>query len=175
MTRSIAVSMAVVAVALQGCSSMNVFGGHHEPALAATPAAAPDAAAAPKKRAPESARLARFDANGDGQVTKAELDAVLKADFANEDANKNGVLDTSEARTLNDRLRVQEGASPVFDWNGDGQLVFAEFATQWRTMFDRADRNQDGVVDEDELKGSGRGDRAPRPLPKPGFGDYSGS
>ena len=37
--------------------------------------------------------------------------------------------------------------SPVFDWNADGRLVYTEFATQWRTLFDRADRDRNGIVD----------------------------
>jgi hypothetical protein len=82
--------------------------------------------------------------------------------------NADEQLDTSETRALNERLRQQANMSPVFDWNADGRLVYTEFATQWRTLFDRADRDRDGIVDPEELEGNMR-DRTPRPLPEPKF------
>jgi Ca2+-binding EF-hand superfamily protein len=160
--------LALAAASLAACSSLNPFGGG-SPKTAAAPAAGTEGQAdaqAKPKRASESAGLARFDANGDSTVTRAELDQTLATDFKKEDANGNASLDTVELRALNERLRQEQNTSPVFDWNADGQLVFAEFATQWRTLFDRADRNRDGIVDADELKGRGS-DRTPRPLPKP--------
>ncbi len=155
---------------------MNVFGGPDAPAVAPATAAAPEAAAtdsAALKPPPEKARLSRFDVNADGQVQKAELEETLKADFKKEDANGNEALDPGEARALNERLREDPGTSPVFDWNADGRLVYAEFATQWRTLFDRTDRNADGIVDADEIKFSGR-ERKPRPLPQPTFSGKDG-
>jgi Ca2+-binding EF-hand superfamily protein len=166
-----AIAVALLAVSVAGCS---MFGADKPSAVASLNPADGAPAEQPKKRTPPAMRLARYDTNGDGQVSKAELDAGLKADFAKEDVNHNGVLDTSEARALNDRLREEENTSPVFDWNGDGQLVYEEFASQWRTLFDRADRNQDGILDATELGSAGR-EHKPRELPKPGFGSYTGS
>jgi hypothetical protein len=155
---------------------MDVFGGGtNKPAIAAEAPA--DAGAGsdeqPRKRLPQSMRLARFDGNNDELVTKVELENQLKADFAKEDVNSDATLDPVEARALNERLRAEEGTSPVFDWNADGKLVYAEFATQWRTLFDRSDQNRDGVVDDEELRSSGR-ERKPRELPKPTFSGKDG-
>jgi Ca2+-binding EF-hand superfamily protein len=167
MNRSMAACAAVLAIAVQGCS-MNVFGSAEKP----TAAAAPSADAAPS-RPPEMTRLSRFDANTDGLVQRAELEDGLKVDFQKEDANGNELLDPAEARVLNERLRDEPGTSPVFDWNGDGRLVYSEFATQWRTLFDRSDRNGDGTVDAEEIKSSGR-ERKPRALPQPTFSGKDG-
>jgi Ca2+-binding EF-hand superfamily protein len=170
------VVVAVLAAGLQGCGGMSMFGGGSKQAAVAsdTTAAAPGAAAEqPKKRQPQSMRLARFDENQDGIVTKAELESTLQADFKKEDANQNQVLDPAEARALNERLRTEDGTSPIFDWNADGKIVYAEFATQWRTLFDRSDRNQDGVVDSSEMS-TVPVERKPRLPPKPTFSGSGG-
>lgn len=169
MNRSVVAAVAVLAIAVQGCSS-SIFGGGEKTAATA---AAPAADAAAPSRPPEMTRLSRFDANTDGLVQRAELEEGLKLDFKKEDANGNETLDPAEARVLNERLRDDPGSSPVFDWNGDGRLVYTEFATQWRTLFDRSDRNGDGTVDADEIKSSGR-ERKPRALPQPTFSGKDG-
>jgi EF hand len=171
MNRSMAAFAAALAMTVQGCS---MLGGSDKPA--AVPAAAaetPASGQAAPPRQPEMMRLSRFDSNTDGMVQRAELEETLKGDFKTEDANGNEVLDPAEARIVNERLRDEPGSSPVFDWNGDGRLVYAEFATQWRTLFDRTDRNGDGIVDGDEIKTSGR-ERKPRALPQPTFSGKDG-
>ena len=171
MNRSMAALVAALAMTVQACS---MLGGSEKPAAAPTAAGADTPAsgqAAPRQ--PEMMRLSRFDTNTDGQVNRAELEETLKVDFKKDDANGNEALDPAEARLLNERLRDEPGSSPVFDWNGDGRLVYAEFATQWRTLFDRTDRNSDGIVDSDEIKSSGR-ERKPRPLPQPTFSGKDG-
>ena len=174
MNRSMAATIAVLAVAVQGCGSMNVFGGPDRPP---PPQIAEEGAAPgeqpPAKRQSEATRLSRFDVNGDGTVVRTELEETLKVDFKKDDLNGNNALDPAEARALNERLRDEPGTSPVFDWNADGRLVYAEFATQWRTLFDRTDRNGDGIVDADEIKSSGR-ERKPRALPQPTFSGKDG-
>jgi Ca2+-binding EF-hand superfamily protein len=151
---------------LQACS-LNPFGkAEVGPSFGTTPAAAGSSDAPKKVR--ESAALKRFDGDANGSVTRSELEATLTADFKKEDLNGDEQLDTSETRALNERLRQQANMSPVFDWNADGRLVYTEFATQWRTLFDRADRDRDGIVDPEELEGNMR-DRTPRPLPEPKF------
>jgi hypothetical protein len=170
MNRSIAATLAALAMAVQGCSSMNVFGGSEPGPAAGAPSRTEQAE---PNKPPEKARMSRFDVDADGTVKKTELEETLKADFKKEDSNGNEALDPTEARVLNERLRGEPGTSPVFDWNGDGRLVYSEFATQWRTLFDRTDRNSDGVVDADEIKFSGR-ERKPRPLPQPTFSGKDG-
>lgn len=169
---------AVVAISslAVGCASLNPFGGS-KPKRAVAPSATTEAAAsaepATPRRAPESLRLVHFDVNADGAVSKAELEQTLAADFKKDDANGDGGLDVAEMRVLNDRIRTEKTASPVFDWNADGRLVFTEYASQWRTLFERADVNGDGIVDDEELQGRRR-EYKPRPMPKPGFSGKDG-
>ncbi|MBI1213993.1 MAG: hypothetical protein GC190_21230 [Alphaproteobacteria bacterium] len=54
-----------------------------------------------------------------------------------------------------------------FDWNLDGELSFEEFAAPIRQMALHLDRNGDGVIDADEMKG-------PAMIFGPGFGPPPG-
>jgi len=156
---------------LTGCG-LNPFGGserRHMGPPGAEEAAPGDPAKA--KRVPEAMALKRFNPNGD--LTKAALDDALKTEFKKSDVSGDGMLDTGETRTVNEQLRQEKNMSPVFDWNANGQIEYAEFATQWRTLFDRADRNRDGLVSADEMEGFG-GNRTPRPLPEPTFSGKDG-
>src|SRR5450755_3666416 len=77
-----------------------------------------------------AALLLRYDADHDGVVTKAEMEAGLKADFAAADTNGDGCLDPSEVRAENLARSTRDGAqaSPLLDWNLDGcvdaQILF---------------------------------------------------
>jgi Ca2+-binding EF-hand superfamily protein len=156
---------------LQACS-LNPFERREVGPSFGTTAAGAGSSEKPK-RIRESAALQRFDADTNGSVTRNELESTLTADFKKEDLNADAQLDTVELRALNERLRQERNVSPVFDWNADGRLVFNEFATQWRTLFDRADRDRNGIVDADELDGNVR-ERTPRPLPEPAFSGKDG-
>ena len=176
--RGFAAVAALIAVSglTAGCASLNPFASSKPKPSAAEMRAdveAPAAQPAKPKRQPESMGLVRFDADGNGQILRAELEQGLTADFKKEDANGDETLDITETRALNERLRAEKGASPVFDWNADGRLVFTEFASQWRTLFQRSDVNGDGVVDDEELQGKRR-EMKPRPLPKPEFSGRDG-
>jgi len=177
MKRWVAVA-AVLAVSglTAGCASLNPFGSSKpKRAVEASAGTDPAASAEParKPRARESLGLVRFDADGDGAVSRAELEQGLTADFKKEDVNGDEALDVVEMRALNDRIRTEKSSSPVFDWNADGRLVYSEFASQWRTLFQRSDINGDGTVDEEELQGKRR-EMKPRPLPAPGFSGKDG-
>lgn len=159
-----------------GCASLNPFGSS-KPKSAVAPSSGTEAAVAAEparpKRPAESLGLVRFDANGDGAVLRAELEQGLTADFKKEDVNGDEALDVVETRVLNDRIRAEKTSSPVFDWNADGRLVYSEFASQWRTLFQRSDVNGDGTVDDEELQGKRR-ELKPRALPTPGFSGKDG-
>ena len=102
---------------------------------------------------PASDMLLKYDANHDGIVTRAELEAGLKRDFAAADINHDGHLDADEARAVNEeRLNDdQSTASPLVDWNQDGFIDFNEFATTPRSLFDQLDANSDGKLAPGEL------------------------
>src|SRR5690349_15072935 len=107
------------------------------PALAQTPAGLP----------PSAALLLRYDADGDGTVTKAEMEAGLKADYDAADLDHNNCLNSQELRAENDRrLKRDAGqATPLVDWNLDGCVNMAEFAGTVRSYFAFADRTKDGT------------------------------
>ena len=169
---SIILVTAVAALALQGCSGgVSLFGGSSARPAPAQPGLMPATEGAPNAKADDS--FAVFDVDSNGMVPKAEFEAGISAQFRKDDLNGDGFLDAAETRAVNDRLMADPGGSPVIDWNADGKAVVPEYASQWRTLFDRADVNGDGTVDEEERAGRARVRKAP-PLPQPELGGYRG-
>jgi Ca2+-binding EF-hand superfamily protein len=115
---------------------------------------------------PSAALLLRYDANHDGIVTREEMEAGLKADFAAADTNGDGCLDATETRAENQRRLAQDGAqaSPLVDWNLDGCVDFREFANTVHSYFELVDRKKDGRVTLIELRGPSA-PIPPRPAP----------
>jgi hypothetical protein len=104
---------------------------------------------------PSASLLLRFDADHDGIVTREEMDAGLKTDFAAADTNGDGCLNPQEMRAENERRIQRDGqeASPLVDWNLDGCLDMREFGNTAHSYFDLADRTKDGRVTALELRG----------------------
>jgi len=98
--------------------------------------------------------LGRFDTNRDGIIHREEVEGVLKGDFEAADVNKNAWLDAKELAAENDRRWKAAGpaASPVIDWNQDGQVDNQEFGATPRSLFAQFDRDENGVLDKDELE-----------------------
>jgi hypothetical protein len=135
-------------------------------ATAAGLAAAHAAQRLPAGLPPSAALLLRYDANHDGVVTRDEMEAGLKADFASADSNSDGCLDATETRAENQRRLGRDGAqaSPLVDWNLDGCVDFREFANTVHSYFDLVDKRKDGKVTLIELRGPSM-PIAPRPTP----------
>ena len=95
-----------------------------------------------------------FDGNSDGTVTREEMEAALKRQFDACDLNHDGRIDMREMQIENDRRfrAFGTGASPLIDWNQNGQIEFDEFATTARSMFAELDKNHDGKLDMTELR-----------------------
>lgn len=149
-----------LALALGGCSGgMGLFGGEDKPV------------AGP----PRVDGFTPFDTDADGLIQKAELDAGVQRLFKADDSNGDGILDGTEVRAVNDRLIAERGAAatPLIDWNADGRVDTQEYGAQWRTLFDRADANGDGIIDGRERAGRVK-QRKARPTPEPSFGGYRG-
>ncbi|MEI9993280.1 MAG: hypothetical protein WDM91_01695 [Rhizomicrobium sp.] len=106
---------------------------------------------------PGAALVARHDSNGDGTVTREELEAGLKQDFWQADTNRDGRLDPDEVAAANQRrIKLdQTAAIPLIDWNSDGYVDFAEFASGVRSQFDQLDQNGDGKVTPEEFRAGG--------------------
>ncbi len=120
-------------------------------------------------------QLRRFDANADGSVSRIEFDGVLNADYAGADTNSDGKLGAEEVRTFNGKQKATPDVSPILDWNADGAVSMDEFAAQWRTLFNRADADGNGVVTADELaRPAFERERPPRGAPPGGRGGPPG-
>jgi len=112
----------------------------------------PETASSVGHLATECARLQPLFGPNDRELTREQMDAGLKIEYAKWDADSNGELSLGEIEPLNDQLRAANvGASPVTDWNADGRVDFKEFASGWRTMFDLCDSNRNKVVSLREL------------------------
>ncbi|MEM9267843.1 MAG: histidine kinase [Pseudomonadota bacterium] len=102
----------------------------------------------------------RLDANGDGQLTKAEVEAAANLRFANMDSNGDGLLSSAEitAGAKRGGERASKRAARMIeraDANGDGLLSQTEIANarpEGKSMFDRADANGDGVLTQEEAR-----------------------
>ena len=129
-----------------------------------------------------TAQLLQFDADKDGRITRAEIDAGLVAEFRSADTNGDGRLDTAEFQKFNDARKAQrkarieawrakhggEGkddgqatsdrgprnfdAMKHMDWNLDGYITPDEFGGRTRAQAMRADRDGDGTIQAEDLK-----------------------
>ncbi|HWC63260.1 MAG TPA: EF-hand domain-containing protein [Rhizomicrobium sp.] len=100
-----------------------------------------------------NALLLKYDANHDGALTRAELDAGLKAEFDSYDIGHSGCLNQDQVRVIN-QARIAEDqatATPLQDWNQDGCIDLKEFSTAANSLFDELDRNRDGSISKEEF------------------------
>ncbi|HEY0267049.1 MAG TPA: hypothetical protein VGC16_09870 [Rhizomicrobium sp.] len=104
-----------------------------------------------------TALLLKYDGDHDGTLTRDELIAGLKAEFAAHDTHHNGCLDADQAAEIN-QGRVdtdQAAATPVMDWNQDGCIDYTEFSAAPYSLFDQLDLNHDGKLSPQELQRAG--------------------
>jgi EF-hand domain pair len=128
-------------------------------------------------RAGPNALLLKYDANHDGTLTRDELIAGLKKEFAALDTNHDGCLTPDQVDAINQaRIAADRStATPLQDWNQDGCVDYREYSAAAYSLFDELDRNGDGEVTPDEF--NPRGARPPaqnRQMPverrRPGLG-----
>jgi Ca2+-binding EF-hand superfamily protein len=91
--------------------------------------------------------LKQFDTDGDGKISRKEAKGQILASFDQYDTNKDGFLDRTELRALAERLQANQkgfppkgGPGPAYD-------------------FDALDKNADGRLTKEELKGTPLYDR----------------
>lgn len=105
--------------------------------------------------------FSELDANGDGNVTKAEMEAHAKARFDAADTDGNGKLsaaemvEASKKRDDDRRAKRAEKMLKRLDANKDGEVSFDEMPGQQSRadrMFSRLDADGDGNITEAEMK-----------------------
>ena len=98
-----------------------------------------------------AAFLQRYDKNGDGSIDAKEFPHERR--FKEIDADGNGVLSRAEVEQSLDKVRSERSFDFIerFDLNNDGKVTRAEFTGPAR-VFESKDRNFDGIIDESDLK-----------------------
>ncbi|MFQ5844054.1 MAG: EF-hand domain-containing protein, partial [Planctomycetota bacterium] len=120
----------------------------------------------PPGRGDPWSRLKRFDADGDGRVSREEFGGPARV-FERFDRDRDGFVTEQEVRAMRGRggMGRREGGTgriaERMDPDGDGRISKAE----WDAFFEKADRNGDGLVDRAEFRAAASGrayeDRAP--------------
>ncbi len=95
----------------------------------------------------------RYDANRDGNVSRAEFDAVVAERQSGMDGNGDGVVTFEEADAFREFKREERARARFarLDQNADGIVSIEEAASRQDRMFTFLDRNDDGIVARDEL------------------------
>ncbi|MCP9481709.1 EF-hand domain-containing protein [Shimia sp. CNT1-13L.2] len=102
-----------------------------------------------------------FDADKDGKVTKAEMEAFAKAKFTEADTDGDGLLSQEEmqAKALEEaQKRMKERSAKMIerkDADKDGKLSFEEMSANEKRkdkMFNRLDRDGDGAISKEEFE-----------------------
>ncbi len=109
----------------------------------------------------------RADADKDGVITRAEVDAMHAEMFARIDADGDGFASKEElakAREKADQERKEKRMTKSqkrfqrMDADGDGQLSAEEFAARGAPMFERLDTDGDDAITREEIEAA-RGKR----------------
>lgn len=98
--------------------------------------------------------LERFDANDDGNITQEEVDQFRAGRLKQFDADGNGQLSLEEYKALwldaMHKRMVRRFQS--HDEDGDGQITVDEFGKRTKHMVLMRDRNDDGILNQEDLK-----------------------
>lgn len=96
----------------------------------------------------------KFDANGDGKVSKEEFLAKRPA-FDRIDGNHDGAINADEVKAMPAvEKRGGSGQNFVarFDTDKDGKVTTAEYDAKRTTLFEKIDKNKDGVIEKSEFR-----------------------
>lgn len=99
-----------------------------------------------------------IDADGDGKISRAEVDSFHKARLEKFDTDGNGSLNADEYVAMMEDFRRQmmQKRFERKDTNGDGMIDQEEMGARMDRMFDRMDRNDDGMIEKGEMRKHGK-------------------
>jgi len=114
----------------------------------------------------------KLDADGNGEITQAEIDALKAGRFAAADSNGDGALSLEELQAQANKKAEQHAAAMLdrHDANGDGQLSQDELPKPRGSghMFERMDADGNGSISKEEfdearnhMRSNGRGKHHP--------------
>lgn len=92
------------------------------------------------------------DANGDGEISAAEMSARQAEFLAAADTDGNGAISKDEMKAYHQARRAERRAQMDPDKNGDGVVDRTEFLNAAQDRFDRMDKDDNGVLSEDEQR-----------------------
>lgn len=100
-----------------------------------------------------------LDTNGDGSISKAEIEARASERFKAVDANNDGFVTSEELEANaaeNEKKRKGRGAERMMkrmDADNDGKLSMEEMSKRAgaERMFDRLDADNDGAISKEEF------------------------
>lgn len=97
------------------------------------------------------ATFQRLDDDADGMLSRDELSMIAHAGFDQLDRDDDGVLSFDEFLEMGSR-RDPVTTFRRLDTDGDGRIAGDELPEWLRARFESVDTNDDGFVDEDEMK-----------------------
>ena len=100
---------------------------------------------------PAICMLSPFSRSADGTVSKADMEAGIRAGFASADTSADGRLNYDEMAVLNESRATSCDITPFRDWSGTGLVGMDDYATRYRSAFEQVDLNKDGFATLDEL------------------------
>ncbi len=98
--------------------------------------------------------LERFDADRDGELSQAELDASRKDLVEKYDTDKDGKLSLSEFERLwlDVKRRRMVRSFQYIDEDGDAMITVEEFLKPYSDTIERMDRDGDGKISRDDRR-----------------------